>query len=261
MQHAHSAPPYIPPHHPAQSYACRALEVLEEAERLDVRLLAFLLAPSNVLALAGLRSYSPYNDALPADVDSAAFGEIIAKYDLLWLDEQPNIENPPLASFALVNFHVVDRLYEQYPLQAVTNNGRVRERSEWGFFAWQAGLDIALARAMENDELPHAWLKDWWSPMNTRFGMLLGYPGVAIEAFVDAESRAQTSGLINILVAEGRFNSASVAFVVRSDQRDHDDAVGTITTWKETLKAVYARYPSKKLMTNRRFSDTVKAKR
>lgn len=261
MRHAHPALPYQKPRHEAQVYARRALEVLREAGQVDARLLAYLLAPSNVLALAGLRGYSPYNDALPDDIDMTTFGEVLTKHGLLWLDEHPNVANPPLPSFALVNFDVADRLHEQYPLAAVAENGRVQERSQWGFYAWQAGLDIALARVMEADELPRGWLTDWWSPMNIRFGMLLGYPGVAIEAFVDAESSAQTSGLANVLVAEGRFNSASVAFAANSDQYDHDDVVGTAMTWKETLKAVYASYPDKVLLADPRFSETVKAKR
>src|SRR5882757_8387610 len=108
--------PYNTPHKNATTYAAAALAHLRHFDFLDHRLLAYLLAPSNVLALAGLRAMSPYNDALHPDIDASLFKKELVARGFLWVDENPTVVKPPLSSFALINLDVADRLADRYPL-------------------------------------------------------------------------------------------------------------------------------------------------
>jgi hypothetical protein len=240
--------PYVPPKEAPEFYATRALERLRAFELLDPRLLAYMLAPSNVLALAGLRSFSPYNDAFNFDVDIREFEKVLASYGLLWLNENPNEHSSYMTSYALVNFDVADQLNIMYPLDVIEIVGKVPERSLWGYYGWLGGFDIALARTIESNILPKRWLKDWWSPHNIRFGMLLGYPGAALSAFVESESADDGKDLAEVIISRGKFNSSDVGFVIHKTLRQREDITSMITTWQSTLAAVYELYPEERLM-------------
>jgi hypothetical protein len=260
MNVAISEIPYVPPAEAPEFYAACSLERLRAFEQLDSRLLAYMLAPSNVLALAGLRSFSPYNSALNFDVDMPKFEKLLVSYELIWINESPNVADPRMTSYALVNFNVADQLSRTYPLGAVTTTGKILERSLWGFYGWQSGLDIALARTIESNVLPKRWLKDWWSPHDIRFGMLLGYPGVAISTFVESESAKDNwKDLEEVVISLGRFNSADVRFMIHTSLRQREDITSMIATWQNTLAAVYEIYPEEQLMKDAGFATAVEA--
>jgi hypothetical protein len=97
--------------------------------------------------------------------------------------------------------------------------------------------------------------------MHVRFGILLGYPGVAIDAFVDTESRGESAGLADVFVAEGRFNSADVAFGVCEGDQAHTDVVRTVELWEAVLGLVQEQYADDTLLANASFRQAVQAKR
>ncbi|MCP3797983.1 hypothetical protein NLX83_01800 [Allokutzneria sp. A3M-2-11 16] len=250
---------YVPPE--TKDYATRALTLLHTFERFDRRLLAHMLAPSNVLALAGLRSMSPYNDRLRFEIDTKQFKKLLASHGFLWLNEQPNVTDPELPSYALINFNVADNLAATYPLETISKVGPVLERSDWGFFGWQAGLDIAIVRAIENELHFSEWLRDWWSPHNIRFGMLLGYPGAAISSFVQAEvSEDRHKHMKTIMIANDVFKSPDVAFVIDEDYLGRADVVSTVDTWRTTLARVYETYSEDALMGDAELAGLIRFK-
>jgi hypothetical protein len=261
MKPTFSEIPYAPPKATAKDYTGRALALLQAFERLDPRLLAYMLAPSNVLALAGLRSFSPYNDRLRLDLDMPQFETLLANNGFLWLNENPNGSDSDLPSYALVNFDVADHLSEAYPLDAVVATGIVLERSAWGFFGWTAGLDMALARTAEINVLPEQWLNDWWSPHNIRFGMLLGYPGAAISSFVQSEiGEKKPEDTEVVTISSGLLSSPDIAFLIDKKLTVREDVATMIRLWQATLAAVYETYPEKRLMADRDFATIVNSK-
>ncbi|WP_329101628.1 hypothetical protein [Streptomyces sp. NBC_01439] len=261
MKAAFSEIPYVPPKATAKDYAGRALELLRGFEHLDPRLLAYMLAPSNILALAGLRSFSPYNDKLRFNLDMPKFEKLLSDNGLLWLNENPNGNDSDLPSYALVNFDVADHLSEAYPLDAIVSTGPVPERSNWGFFAWVGALDISFARAIENSVLPKQWLADWWSPHNIRFGMLLGYPGAAISSFVQSGiGDKQPSEMDHVTISSGLLSSPDVAFLIDRNLTAREDVATVIQLWQATLVAVYEVYPEERLMADRDFAAIVNKK-
>jgi hypothetical protein len=253
--------PYVSPPKTSVEYAEAALARLRRFERVDPRLLAYLLAPSNVLVLAGLRSMSPYNDRLHPDIDMDLFQKMLAENDLLWLDENPSLVKPELASFALINLKVADHLADSYPMELLRRIGPVFEHSGWGFYAWISGMDIAIARAIEHGTLPEEWLQDWWAPHDIRFGMLLGYPGPALSSLAWAELHEENVfGIEFIEVSSGLYESAAVGFLIDKERGSDPRVLAMLEIWHATLAHVYDAYPEADLMKNAEFAKIVKSK-
>jgi hypothetical protein len=175
-------------------FAAKADALLSECAQDFPSLLPYLLEPSNLLAIAGLRAESPYvmlgddgqNSSL---VQSKRFQLFLRKYGLALVQEYFDYgEGSPTPIYFLINLQALHNLPRTYGFNESWWLGDPIELDYLNYGNWYTQTQSRLVQLMEDGQLPNMWLRDWWAPHNILFGMLLGYPGVAVCSSCDAEA-------------------------------------------------------------------------
>jgi len=175
--------------------AGRAVSILNDADQTDPGFLVYLLQPSNVLLLAGLRAQSPYNSFSPrmTPIRLQRLESLLARHGIRLVPEGDLYEPDGDISYSLLCPELLQRLPERY--QALSGQWRpISNCSAAGFAEWCYATERHLATLMSRGVLPKEWLRDWWAPHHLRFGMLLGYPGVAISSNLWSDAWHETNG-------------------------------------------------------------------
>lgn len=120
----------------------------------------------------------------------------------------------------------------------------------WTFFAQQ----------IDEGNLPKEWLKDWWAPHTISFGMMLGYPGVAIadgcRRQIGEISRENDMDFADIEISMShKYDSADVTYAVDKKHLNHPEIKQHAKLWAETLEKVYSEFTDEKLMSVEGFRE------
>ncbi len=147
------------------------------------------------MLFANLRAQSPYHvlgdevsDELKSKLDA-----VLAKHDICRWSDGTVYDKPESGVFSLVNSAVLREIPNHYGFAKDMWVTPVTSPTVPQVCEWVLVVERIFARRMDAGTLPKEWLRDWWAPHNLRFGMLLGYPGVAISSNLWAESRYHLS--------------------------------------------------------------------
>lgn len=252
---------FLPPPHGPAYYANQAIKILSNVEQTDKAILAYLLDPSAVLAFAGLRAQSPYHAF--ADTVSAAqidaLDAVLFSHGIYRQSEITRYEKHNFTSFSFWNYAAIREIPERYKaVEAAWFNPE--EKFSYNVDAeWIYATVFMLADLMKKDVFPKQWLNDWFAPHNLRFGMLLGYPGEAISAFLWQEAKGK--GLPRnkeIVIATGEpFYGTNVSFEAAKPTQ----TVTNLTAlWQETLQLVYREFNHTTLLKDGGYAKAHKAR-
>lgn len=240
---------YQPPQRTAATYAKQALAVLRDLERAVPESLPIFLAANSVLTLSGVRAYDAYHDFydhMPAE-RIAEVERVLSKHGIIVVRSASAFAPEPEANttFELVHEATFQNLWQQYELP---KGARVDDTIRLDFdidnlslTAWSACVEADFAYSMERGPLPAVWLNDRLAPHNLRFGMLLGYPGKAIESclweysYVEMNEDHET---VEIDYKDYYF-AAWPTYEIKSSQRDDPEIKAHTRLWSDILMEVY----------------------
>ncbi len=239
---------YVPPAVSVQQAADKAIKTLRAAYEIDPGWLVYLLQHSTILLLAGLRTESPYISFSPQmwPARVTRLKNFLVKHDLCLYDGRPSFDRSrDHTVYTLYSPKLMAKLPEQYKfLQtpglrwSAPSDASHQALVEWCFF-----IERNLALQMEEGTLPRKWLYDWWAPHNLRFGMLLGYPGVAISSCLWQESREKHLGhkkpLPEVFIQElDEMLGARVGFYTAKSTLKDPEVMHIYNLWTNVIKIV-----------------------
>jgi len=261
---------YVAPPVTAKKAAALAIRRIEIARRLDVGYLVYLLQHSTILMLSGLRAQSPYMSFSPdmGGQRMTRFKHYLKSQGVLLLANEPHEENIPTASHFMVMPKTIEHLPEFYGFLHFERpyERQLLEQNILGFVTWSSVIEAKFASMMESGALPKEWLHDWWAPHNLRFGMLLGYPGVAISSALWAQSKPRMHGKdsksVHFQMYEpDEMHGAEVGYYVSKDSGQSPEIAEHHTLWNSVIKEVIDYFATYDLEHNRMFLSEFKAYR
>lgn len=245
---------YIPPKITADEAAKQAFKVLADVEKLGGEYLYYCIQASNILALAGLRALSPYNEFHP---DFSAekverLNEVLKKHNCCVLQQDEYGSAPDRRDFSIMNVDALQDTSNRYP---ITKNAPLSPPTEptwtdyqqWGIRMW-----IHYANLLHDDELPKKWLENWFTPHDIHFGMMLGYPGIALqnrtEKGIGELDRNSDMAIVEIGIDNsGIYDGTNVCYDVYKNEIDSPEVKEHAALWRDTLQKVYDEYSDKRL--------------
>lgn len=250
---------YVLPAETPEQYAQQASTILEDLIDSDPGTAIYLMEPSAVLALAGLRAQSPYHrfgTEVTAD-QKQTFDSILHKHDIHRMGDDSD------TSFFLLNSRGVDDIKNRYTFFADKWVSPTTYDSDAELHAWDNKIRNVLDNAMLDNELPNEWLQaKEWAVNDLRFGTMLGYPGKAISSALWASSKGDVSGsetLSDIIIADGKpYYGTHVSFNVHPSVLESDEIVHLRKLWSKTIEIVYETLPFDELMKNEQFAEAHK---
>lgn len=215
--------------------AAKATAIIQSASAAMPAAKKLLLEPSNILVLAGARAVSPYNgfESL-SDAEQKKLAALLAEHSIAIFNEITPYDDVDFTSFSLVNQSEIKKLDQKY---AILKNKikppigfQRQDLVEWFFM-----FERSLANMIDQELLPKSWDNAWF-PHNLRFGMLLGYPGVAISSMLwDGDIPDSAT---EILVAENGDDFPSVSFFVSKTLAEEAEVVKVSLLWKSIIDSV-----------------------
>lgn len=255
---------YTLPKVSAQKAADRAIAVLEDIAKTDGACLFYVIQASNILALAGLRAQSPYNEFPPSFSKSnqAVLEKLLHEngYGILYENDNP-YEDDRRNTFLIMCNEALLELPKSYASIRKFWKAPKKLGDMSDFTLWSLYFQTSLVRMMEDGELPKEWLQYWWAPHHIRFGMLLGYPGEAIAADLYA-AVADVKGkqlayldAAEIIPFQGVYSGSNVSYYYAKELKDSSVIKEHTTLWTDVLTEVYAVFPESRLMEIPGFKD------
>lgn len=223
------------PSHSSHNMAKKAVNIIKAVNSAVPSAKNLLLEPSNILLLAGARAISPYNgfESLN-DTEFKKLELALTEHSISIFNELTPYDNVDFVSFSLINEQEIKKLDQKYEFLKKKMKPPIgferQDLIEWFFI-----FERKLASMIDEDLLPKAW-DNSWLPHNLRFGMLLGYPGIAISSMLwDVE----TSGSYNeILIAEDGDDFPSVGFYVKKSLAKELEITEISLLWKSIIEIV-----------------------
>jgi hypothetical protein len=193
---------HLPPE-PAETYAKRAIAILQEIRKRWPKFYLQLRAPSEVLTLSGVRAFDTYYDfgKTAPQKDIADLSAYLESHGiLLVLETYPFIgEQNREHNYSLVHQSALADIPNRY--------GFVPEWQDLHFAGLHCPTDFFLWWLFWKDriggtygrikKMPAAWSNNWSHIHDITFGMLLGYPGEAICSVIRATN--QKTGSYDVL--------------------------------------------------------------
>ncbi len=253
---------YSPPKATADEAAKKAIAALEDVEKLGGDSLYYCVQASNILALAGLRTISPYNEFAEdfSDEKITQLDEALQKHGVRIM-EQDDYGYSESKDFCLMNIDALQASSEVYPILkkviAPPPNVAWSLYKDWIHLLWSF-----FAGEMNQDEgvLPKKWLADWWSPHTISFGMMLGYPGIALEdgcergiGTLDRESDMDWADVE--IINNDRYDGTDVGYAVSKEHTNHPEIKQHAELWRQTLDKVYAAFSDERLTAAAGFTE------
>lgn len=256
---------YSLPKMTADAAAARAITILEEIAKADAGCLFYVMQASNILALAGLRAQSPYNDFEP----SFGFGrqflldKILRQHGCAIMnDSDPYVDNAR-NTFSVMCSRAFKDLPHSYSFISSFWKGPRQVGDLTDFVLWSDHFQMTIVQKIEEGELPKDWLLDWWAPSHIRFGMLLGYPGQAISASCWNEARHYEGKPEKELTAsipfQGVYCGAHVNYNYLRGLQDDPVMKAHQALWTSVLTQVYDAFPESRVMKLPEFKKTYEA--
>jgi hypothetical protein len=239
----------------AKQAASQAISVLEEIAKADKTCLFYSLQASNVLALAGLRAQSPYNEFPP--FFSSQKQVLLAKllhhrgYEVMY-DDNP-YDSDTRKTFSIMCTKAFSELPKQYAFISSFWKKPQKVGDFTDFAYWSYYFESSVVDLMDENKLPKDWLLDWWAPHNIRFGALLGYPGQAIASFCWDEvqhfkGNTTLKELTPSIPFQGIYFGAHVNFGYSSALKDDAVLRKHEALWSDVLTKVYEVFPESRTL-------------
>jgi hypothetical protein len=235
-------------------HAAEADTILEACSKEFPELLPYLLEPSNLLALGGLRGVSAYATFGKHDkiVRSAEFKEFLHRFGLYVLLEEVHYgPRPDEPSYLLIHTGAFEALKDHYYAVQDWWAARPLEYDHMNYFVWYMYNLTDCQQMMESNKLPQQWLAEWWAPHNVCFGMLLGYPGVAICSYVTADMVCRTLGvqpdIVTVTFHYPETNGVQVAYDIQQADANSRQIESHRKRWQDFFDMVYQAWPASRL--------------
>jgi hypothetical protein len=225
----------------------RAVNMLKAVESLDSGSLFYIIQPSNILALAGLRAQSPFNEFDPSFTKDRqlALRDVLKKqgYNLLSENTDSNVNR---AFFSIMCRSAFDQIPQSY--EVVQSLSFWEDLKDLGdqekYLKWRERIQQSLKLQMEKGGLPESWLLDEWSAFNIIFGMLLGYPGQAISSLCWIEADYAESQLEEPFESiempyQGLYCGAEVSYEYAHELKGSTEIMSHQKLWVSVLRGVY----------------------
>lgn len=253
---------YTQPSISIQQASERAIRVIKDLLEVAPSALPYIMEPSAILVFANLRTQSPYHilgDEVTGDI-KAKLDAVLLKHTISRWEDDTRYDDPKTGIFSLVNSTVFNQIPNHYGFAKSIWKCPVQSPNIAQICEWVLVMERSFAGLMESDSLPREWLRDWWAPHNLRFGMLLGYPGVAISSALWAASRAHlTNSEFDetevLIAAQGTYFGTQVAFYLHPKAKDDPSVKGITHVWSEVIRIVYDRLPLSELLKNSEFAS------
>ncbi|HSX05464.1 MAG TPA: hypothetical protein VLF69_03285 [Candidatus Saccharimonadales bacterium] len=241
--HYHSSP-YSVAEHVAEADA-----VLRACRKEFPKLLPYLLQPSNLLVLGGLRGESPYAKfgGQSKAVRSEEFAAFLRRFGLqLLLEEIHYGERSGERLYTLIHTGALEALPAQYHAVQDWWAPKPRGYDQLNYLDWYMHNLAQCVDALEGNKLPKGWLADWWAPHNICFGMLLGYPGTAICSASVASMVRQSLGvkpdLLEVSFAYPPNDGVQVVYDVQKADAGSKQIAAHQKRWQEFFDLIYANW-------------------
>ena len=213
-----------------------AIKIIEEITDQTPHPLPYLLEPSNLLALADMRALGPYNNFVGnlSKDDFRKMELILNRHGFYIFRECPNMDS-------LVNLSAIQSLPKKYGFLA-NSFPDLKDYSQYNFLEWTFMLERALGSMISDKKLPVQWDK-YWTPHDLSFGMLLGYPGVAITSLIQDNTAKGSSSTADdytasIVISEASDAYAEVSFACHRSVADSEEVTELVQSWKKTIDTV-----------------------
>lgn len=235
-------------------HAAEADTILEACAQEFPKILPYLLEPSNLLVLGGFRGVSPYANFGKHDklVHSPEFAAFLRKFGLrLILEDTPYGPKPEGPSYVLIHTGAFEALKDHYP--AVQDWWVVKPQAydHLNYSEWYFHNLISCQRMIETNKLPQQWLAEWWAPHNVCFGMLLGYPGVAICSAATSDMVYRTLGVAPDMVTVGfqypDNGGTEVGYYVQLADIHSKQIESHRKRWQDFFDMVYQAWPTSRV--------------
>lgn len=241
----HSSPYTVTDH------AAEADAILEACHKEFPELLPYLLEPSNLLAIGGLRGVSPYVTFGEHDHQacSSEFQAFLRGFGLRLIAEEvhygPKADEP---SYLLIHTGAFEALKDHYHAVQDWWAKRPLEYDHLNYFEWYMYNLTDCQQAMESNKLPQQWLAEWWAPHNVCFGMLLGYPGAAICSYVTADMVGRTLGvqpdMVQVEFHYAETGGAEVFYDIQQADANSRQIESHRKRWQDFFDMVYQAWPA-----------------
>jgi len=237
-------------------HAAEADAILEACGKHFPKLVPYLLEPSNVLALGGLRGVSPYVTFGKYDVlaRSDAFNKLLHRFGIRLIEEEGHYgENTPSNEhfYLLIHTGACEAVPEQYRAVAGWWAPKPRKYDYLNYGNWYTYNLLECAMRLEHGKLPKQWLADWWAPHNICFGMLLGYPGVAICSLVNSEMLYKQLGapakLETVEFVYPKNNGTRVSYELHEADKGSKQVATHRQRWQAFFDMVYETWPAERV--------------
>jgi hypothetical protein len=239
----------------AQEAAGKAIAVLESIANIDGACLFYCIQASNILALAGLRSQSPYNEFHPdfSTEKQSLLEKALQEYGYEIMLEAHPYSDDSRRIFSINCVQAFRELPNSYKIEELKWIETKILNNFTDFILWSDSLQFSLVKLMEANKLPKDWLLDWWAPHNIRLGMLLGYPGQAISSFCWDEAHHAKGEPIQLestpsLPFEGIYCGTHVSFDYTTGLKDDQAIVAHEKLWSKVLELVYKVFSEDRLL-------------
>lgn len=236
----------------ADQAATMVIEALTEVEKLGSDSLRYCMQPSNLLAIAGLKSVSPHNtiDEDFSDEQISSLNKVLISYDCAFVAQNEYGSSPDSRDYSVMNFGALQTIAKVYPVM----DGLLAAPTtpNWAdYVQWSNKARYHLAMKMDENILPKKWLQDWWNPHHLHFGMMLGYPGIALASTakrgIKELDRQTDMELVEIEIASSFYDSIDISYAVDKQMINHEQIKKHSQLWKDTLQGVYNEFNDEKL--------------
>ncbi len=239
---------YNMPKESAEHFAGQALTVLKDLEKNAFPALPTFLSANSILTISGVRAFDAYHEFYDyVDRHQAALAAKTLKEHGIHLEYGSRSFNmdkdPSYRVFELLNETAFQKLWDTYEFPQYVTNKDISLKFPYDTVhtaAWVETFDAELARAMDSGILPKAWLNDWYAPLNIRFGMLLGYPGKAIESILWEAIGLQHEEELNAKIEHhDSYYAAQPIYSYAKSLQNDPEILAHQTLWSNILTKVY----------------------
>jgi hypothetical protein len=231
-------------------HAAEADAILEACAQEFPKLLPFLLEPSNLLVLGGMRAVSPYVTFGSHDrmANSPEFAAMLQRFGLCLIREEANYgpasEQPV---YLLIHTGAFEALRDQYHAVQTWWAPKPKVYDRLNYTDWYTYNMLECEMQFENGKLPEQWLANWWAPHHLCFGMLLGYPGAAICSLVTSDMVYKQLGvpprMEEITFNYPENNGAPVSYDVQKTDAGSKQITAHRKRWQSFFDMIYETWP------------------
>lgn len=250
MQHNEDYLLYQLPPYTAEHYAKNAIEILTELKNTFPELYTPFLLPSEILTISGVRAFNTYYE-LGEEVDEKRVNQLKkffqSKGILLIEDTFPVVyEQNKTRAYSLVHIESLYDLPNRYKKLSANDNPLSWNKPdlehithETDFWLWWFMWQFRIANNA-NDATVQKWrAQDGGYFQNLTFGMLLGYPGVAICDNLDAvNDESLASELIHASISHSDTGARPV-YDYQSNNKNNSTILNHQALWSAILSSVY----------------------